>query len=467
MSIPPLVIPVARVPDGQEVDPGPTPARTRAILWVLLLSGLSLTILLMLFGWTYVNVPTGWSPRLSEEGDVTALFPHWWVFPAFRQHPSDFALRAELLIGGLWTAYVFATGSVFRIQASGRVRGLRIVVIVAVVANLILVAMPPVVCGDLFHYALFGRMVSSYGFNPYVTPAIKIRLDPIWPYASWHSLTSHYGPGFTWLSAALTALSGGRVFWTAISFKAVMAIANLVSCWFIRDISVRLGKGDGLDALALYALNPLVLIETAGMGHNEALVVAYALAGVSLALRGHPWLAFALFLLSSDVKTVTASLALLFAVRFIVQAPDGRKRLYRLVGLLVSFILILGILWVPFWRGREMFDTSRAILATSDSNRTVNATQAGAFVVLVLACAAAASQGSMALLLNLTSAIGLTFVIFIFPWHFAWYGIPPLAFAVAAPRSRANTLLLAIAAAFGLVLTLRYLTLHPLLGATG
>ena len=385
-----------------------------------MLSGLSLVGLLMIFGWTYVNVPAGWSPRLGGEGNVTAMFPRFWIFPAFRQDPSQFDLRAKYLICGLWTAYVVALGAVFRIRAADRVRAFRFMIVVIAVAHLILIVMPPVVCGDLFHYALFGRMVSWYGLNPYVTPAVRLRNDPIWLYASWNSLTTHYGPGFTWLSAAMTTLSGGRVFWTAVSFKALMAIANLASCWFVRDISIRLSGDDGLDTFALYALNPLVLIETAGMGHNEALVVAYALAGVSFALRGHPWLAFSFFLFSADVKTVTASLALLFAVHFVFQAPTGRTRLYRLIGLIILFMLTLAVLWVPFWRGSEVFATSRALLTTTAApDRAVHATQTVLFGILVLACAMAASRGSMALILNLTAAVGAIFVVFIFPWQFA------------------------------------------------
>ena len=30
--------------------------------------------------------------------------------------------------------------------------------------------MPPVLSADIYHYALFGRMVAFYGLNPYVVP---------------------------------------------------------------------------------------------------------------------------------------------------------------------------------------------------------------------------------------------------------------------------------------------------------
>jgi hypothetical protein len=435
-------------------------------LWVLALGGLSLTGLLLVFGWTYVNVPAGWSPRLGPEADATALFPRFWFWSAFRQDPARFPERAKYLLCGLWLAYLVALAAVFRVPLVERGRGLRVVVVVVVVAHLILIGMPPVVSGDLFHYALFGRMVSAYGLNPYVTSALRLKEDPLWPYASWNFLPTHYGPGFTWLSAALTALTGGRVFWTAISFKAFMSAMTLASCWLVRDISIQLGDrargDDGLGAFALYALNPFVLVETAGMAHNEALVVAYALAGVSLALRGNPWLAFSCFLLSADVKTVTASLALMFAARFVLEAPSFRARVLRLAGLAALAAVLLLLLWAPYWRGTAVFDTSRSLLTTRAADRVVNGVRTASFVVLVLASAVAASRGSMGLVLNLASVIGLVFVLFVFPWQFAWYMIPSLAFAAAAPRTRPNVVLLAAVAVAGLLFTLRYVPLHSL-----
>jgi hypothetical protein len=39
----------------------------------------------------------------------------------------------------------------------------------------ILITMPSVVSGDLFHCALFGQMVSAFGLNAYVTSALRLR----------------------------------------------------------------------------------------------------------------------------------------------------------------------------------------------------------------------------------------------------------------------------------------------------
>jgi alpha-1,6-mannosyltransferase len=428
--------------------------------------------LLIAFGCLYVSVPAGFSPRLGEERDVTSLFPalwHWrpFLLPSDATAPDLFAGRARAIMCGLWLAYALAIAAVFRLREPESRAGLRIVVLLTILGHALLVLMPPVLSGDLFHYALFGRMVSHYGLNPYVTAAARLREDPLWPYASWNFLTTHYGPSFTWVSAATTWLSHGNVFWTAIGFKTLAALMSLASCWLIRDISARLGEGDGLKAFALYALNPLVLIETAGIGHNEAMVVAFALTGVSLALRGHPWVALVALLLSADVKNVTASVALFFAVRFIFQGEGARMRIRRAAGVLAVGVLVAVALWAPFWRGCATFATSWALinrgsgLRTGEPGQGISVLRLALFGVLVGGGAVWAARGSVSAALNLSAAVGLVFLIGVFPWAYAWYAIPSLALAAAARRSRANTLLLLLALAYGLACMQMYVRLHP------
>ena len=430
-------------------------------------------MLLIAFGCSQVTVPAGWSPRLGEEHDVTGLFSAAWswhpfALPSDATAPELFARRSWAILCGLWLAYALAIAAVFRLPAPKRRPALWIVTLVTIVGHALMVLMPPVMSGDLFHYGLFGRMVSHYGLNPYVTSAARLRDDPLWPYASWNFLTTHYGPSFTWLSAAMTWSSNGDVFWTAIAFKTLAASMNLASCWLIRDISTRVDACDGLSAFALYALNPLILIETAGMGHNEAIVVAFALTGISLALRGHPWAAIVALLLSADVKNVTASVALFFAVQFIFQADGARMRVRRAAGVLALGVLVAVVLWAPFWRGNATFATARALINQGGGVRTgapgqgTSVTSLALFGVLVAACAAFAARGSIARLLSSSAAVGLVFLIWIFPWAYPWYAIPSLALAIAARRSRANAFLVLLALVYGITGMQPYASLHPL-----
>jgi hypothetical protein len=255
---------------------------------------------------------------------------------------------------------------------------------------------------------------------------------------------------------------------TAFGFKGLAALANLGSRWLIRDISARLDAGDGLIAFALYALNPLVLFETAGIGHNEAVVVVFALGGVWLVLRGLPWAGLVALLVSADVKSVTASVAVFVAAWFIFQGQDARVRARRAVGVLGVATLTGIVLWAPFWAGAAMFTTSRAILNKSSELRMggagegISAARVAIFCTMVALCAVLAARGSISRTLNLSAAVGLVFLLWIFPWKLAWYSIPPLALAIAARRSPLNGVLLAVILGYGIIYSQRYITLHPL-----
>jgi hypothetical protein len=457
--------------DGLPV-PSPAERRARWPLGMLVAGGVALLALFFVCGFLYVNVPSGWSPRLGPERDVTGLFPRLWSWKAFAL-PSDataplvFGGRVRLLMCGLWLTYGLTVAVVFQLPRTDWRRALRVVAGASLLCHVVLVLMPPVVTGDLFHYALFGRMVSHYGLNPYITPANRLRADPLWPYASWNFLTTHYGPSFTYLSALVTWLSRGAVLGTAIGFKALAALMNLASCWLIRDISARWEQDDGLRAFTLYALNPVILFETAGMGHNEAIVVAFALTGIALAVRGHPWAALVALLLSADVKPVTASVAFFFAAHFVFVAPDMRSRVRRAAGILAVGLTTLLVLWGRFWAGTTIFTTARAILAKGPELRLAapapgtSTVSLVLFCALVVGCAAYAARGSMSRVLDLSAAVGLVFLLWVFPWSLSWYALPPLALAIAAPRSRANTLILLATLGYGLLFMQRYATLRP------
>lgn len=431
--------------------------------WFLIVAAFAFVVVLFVFGGVCANPPVGSSPTLGNERSAAGLFPHFWNVFSPPRDASGFSERLRAATCGLWVAYALALGAVFRAPPADRGWTLRLVTTVAIVGQAVLLVLPPVFSGDLFRYGLLGRMVSHHGLNPYISTAADLAHDPLRPHASWNTVSANYGPAFIWLATATSWLSNGDVLATAVSFKTLAAVAHLATCWFVRDISRRLGTSDGLNATALYALNPVALIEGAGMGHNDALVAAYALGGISLALRGSPWLALTALLLAADVKGVAAALVALFAIRFVVDAREPRARALRLLGVLAWSSLFVVISWAPFWQGGQVF---RAVSALLTSGRTTGEGATGwtrlvPFGLLLATSAVAASRGAFARVLNLSAVISLVFVVFVYPWHFAWYTIPPLALASSAPRTRPNVALLLAVLFVGLLFTLPYANVHP------
>src|SRR5204863_8798274 len=96
--------------------------------------------------------------------------------------------------------------------------------------------------------------------------------------------------------------------------KTAAAAASLTTSLLAWRLA-RAGGRSGLVTLALCALAPIFVLESAGNGHNEALMMAFALAGLLAWRQGKTGWAAAALTLSTLVKFVTGVLPLLLVAR--------------------------------------------------------------------------------------------------------------------------------------------------------
>jgi hypothetical protein len=391
----------------------------------------------------YLSVPPGWSPPIGFAPRIGAVFrgyPTWTLSAATFQH------LALAVLAGAWLGY-----AAFVLLA----RDPAVVAVLAVAARLLLVLVPPALSSDLYHYALFGRMVAAHGWNPYVTTGNALAGDPLWPLASWQHLSSHYGPTFTWISAALAGLGHGDPLATALWFKGAAALADLGSCWLVW----RLAAGDRLQALALYALNPLILIELAGNGHCDAFMIALALAGLRVG-QPRPAAGLVLLLLSFTTKYLSGVLVLLFAIQVVARAPDRHRAAARLAAVAAA---VLVALYAPFWRGLAGFGTTLDLVLRARTDPHVTAPlrilPLALFTLATVLAAMAAAR--LPRITELAAALVLLFLLVAFAWRLPWYFTTPLALANLGPTTTPNRALRLIALWLGAVFMLLYCALLP------
>ncbi len=212
----------------------------------------------------------------------------WWV--GYRADRSDFAS----LIGaftGLWVAYVV-------LMALGR-RGTlpyRQLVGLGVLLRVLLLFSLPTLSDDVYRFLWDGHLLAQgihpFAFTPQqalqqglVTGEFALELFERLNSPQYYTVYPPVCQGVFALAALIfpTDMSGG--IWGVKLFLLTMELAALWSLW-------RLPAGP--KAAAVYALNPLVLVEVMGNAHFEGAVVAFLLVGWLL-LRRQRCLSGALF----------------------------------------------------------------------------------------------------------------------------------------------------------------------------
>src|SRR4029078_12058412 len=123
-------------------------------------------------------------------------------------------------------------------------------------------------------YLDWARMGALHGLSPYTHDSGSVVSDAVFPFVRWDRFDSPYGALFTLLSYASVPLGPAGSLW---AMKAAALLSSLGICALIRDAAGRL-RLHRATAVALYGLNPTVVVYALGGAHNDLLATAIALA---------------------------------------------------------------------------------------------------------------------------------------------------------------------------------------------
>ncbi|HUB75906.1 MAG TPA: glycosyltransferase 87 family protein [Solirubrobacteraceae bacterium] len=141
---------------------------------------------------------------------------------------------------------------------------------------------PPLLSTDVLGYIGFARLGVLHGLDPYSFAANAAPHDAIYPYLGWHTVTTPYGPLFTLLSYAIEPLGIAAGLW---AFKLIAAAASLATVRLLWLTAAQLGRSPR-RAIAIYGLNPLVLVFAVAGAHNDTLLgLLVAAAALALVTR--------------------------------------------------------------------------------------------------------------------------------------------------------------------------------------
>ncbi len=329
----------------------------------------------------------------------------------------------------------------------------RFAIVVGIAGHLALLPSKPGLSIDIYSYVAHGYLANQTFTNPYLDAAASAASSAIGPaliaqgWVPVHPQTP-YGPLWTHVEALAAGLAGNDVGLTVLLLKAVVTAATIGTGVLAFAVANHVQHGLGPVAAVAWLLNPLVVVEFAVEGHNDALAICFTALALLAALRG--WAAVAVTALSLGVLTKYAPAAFGLAVLVMLVRtvrPRGRLLLELLLGAAVS--LALGwLLWRRWWTGSETLEGLRlsttayptwspaGMLASawtgpyeSDPSAVPQLVLSGALLVVVLAASWGRRPAGW-----LAGCAAIAFAILaISPLYWPWYSA--LAIAVLAVRS--------------------------------
>lgn len=249
--------------------------------------------------------------------------PFVWVAETLRLDRLGDALPVASVLG------VVAGMAGFLLLLRAAWRGdlsLRFALGLSIAFHLAIVLQPLLISRDVYSYIAHGQIVSVHHANPYVqTPAdfpgflSRTLVGP-----RWVDTPSVYGPLFTHLAGLVTRTTS-RLDALVDTFRLIMIGASLATTFVIGAVTRRVRPGGAAFAVAAFGLNPLILFQSAGSGHNDLLVAL----GIALAVRCVLWertyWAIVLVACAGSIKA-TAFLPLLMLVIWVAwRRPPGER----------------------------------------------------------------------------------------------------------------------------------------------
>lgn len=136
---------------------------------------------------------------------------------------------------------------------------------------ILIFAYPAILSYDIFNYLTTAKVIYFYHENPYVVMPNEMHNEPYLLFTRATNKIALYGPSWIILSAIPSVLGVNYFLPTIFLFKLMAGIFYLATSYLIYKIS------KNVFAVAFFALNPLVLIETMVSGHNDMSMVFFSL----------------------------------------------------------------------------------------------------------------------------------------------------------------------------------------------
>ena len=237
--------------------------------------------------------------------------------------------------------YLFALYGFFRTQATRT--STILLIFAAIVFRATLWPMEPTLSDDLQRYRWEAK-VQAHGWNPYAVAPRDPRLadlrDKVYEIIPGREIPAIYPP-----ASELAFRWTWKLFPGPISFKTTFAAADVLVMLILAGIFWR-KKGERDFRIAVYAWNPLVIVEFAASGHNDVLAVLGVVCGIAM-IKKWP--------VSSSVPITLATMAKVFPAPLLPAWIRGAGWPSKKGWSAVALVAMTGFaVLLPYWSGLGM-----------------------------------------------------------------------------------------------------------------
>lgn len=173
---------------------------------------------------------------------------------------------------GLFVMLLFGSYIYFLFLAYKRKITLSYITGSTVVVALLLLCSYPAFSNDIYNYSATARITYLYQENPYIVMPSEVTNEPMLLFLHAANKTALYGPSWILLTAIPYFLGMGNMIQTVFMFKLMVMASYLLTAYLIWQMSNK-----NVVSVVLFALNPLVLMESLISAHNDLVMMFFAL----------------------------------------------------------------------------------------------------------------------------------------------------------------------------------------------
>ena len=193
---------------------------------------------------------------------------------------------------------------------------------------------------DLFNYIFDAKIVTYYQQNPYEHKALDYQGDPMLNFMRWTHRTYPYGPSWLGLTIPLSLLGFNFFLPTAILFKGLATAMYLGTIYYIEKIMNKINPKNAIFAIAFFALNPLVIVESLVSGHLDIAMMFFGVFAFYLLISKKYISSFLSLLFSIGIKFATGFLLPVFAWVWFQKGSVSWERMIQYSIVLMSLSVI-------------------------------------------------------------------------------------------------------------------------------